>query len=137
MRAISSVPTRGAAAVHRGIHASIPTSRGYPIQLGSWTKKAGSWLVGFITLIWFSSMIRSGGDGLNLIYRTKTIRNYVVSKLLSFAMIPRPGPSRLSVGITTVATVVANQPVLATSSSHTFPFSRASCSDYVCRTSSR
>ncbi|NPU83993.1 MAG: YihY family inner membrane protein [Syntrophaceae bacterium] len=88
------------------------------IQLGQLDEKSRllGW-VGFITLIWFSSMIFGAAEtAFNLIYRTKTIRNYVVSKLLSFAMIPAAwAVGVLSLGITTVATVVANQPVLADS----------------------
>lgn len=88
------------------------------IQLGQLDEKSQllGW-VGFITLVWFSSMIFGAAEtAFNLIYRTKTIRNYVVSKLLSFAMIPAAwAVGVLSLGITTVATVVANQPVLADS----------------------
>ncbi len=86
------------------------------VQLGQVDEKSRllGW-VGFITLIWFSSMIFGAAEtSFNLIYRTKTIRNYVVSKLLSFAMIPAAwAVGVLSVGVTTVATLVANQPVLA------------------------
>jgi len=88
------------------------------IQLGQLDEKSQllGW-VGFITLIWFSSMIFGAAEtSFNLIYRTRTIRNYVVSKLLSFAMIPAAwAVGILSVGVTTVATVVANQPGLAES----------------------
>ncbi|MBP7865988.1 MAG: YihY family inner membrane protein [Acidobacteria bacterium] len=59
-------------------------------QLGAVEQKAQilGW-VGFFTLVWFSSMIFTAMEtALDMIFRTKSHRSYLVSKLLSFAMIP-------------------------------------------------
>lgn len=59
-------------------------------QLGAVEQKAQilGW-VGFFTLVWFSSMIFTAMEtALDMIFRAKSHRSYLVSKLLSFAMIP-------------------------------------------------
>lgn len=70
--------------------------------------------VGIISLIWFSSMIFSAIEtALNIIFRSRNHRNYFVSKLLAIAMIPLGWAVGVaSVGITYVATILAEQPLL-------------------------
>jgi len=71
--------------------------------------------VGIISLIWFSSLIFGAMEtAFNLIFRSKTIRNYFFSKLLGIAMIPLGwAVAMTSMVITTVATVIMHQPLLA------------------------
>lgn len=69
---------------------------------------------GIISLIWFSAMIFSAIEtALNIIFRSKTHRNYFVAKLLAIAMIPLGWTvGILSVGITYVAAILSRQPLL-------------------------
>ena len=69
---------------------------------------------GIISLIWFSAMIFSAIEtALNIIFRSKTRRNYFLKKLLAIAMIPLGWTvGVLSVGITYVAAVLSRQPFL-------------------------
>ncbi len=71
--------------------------------------------VGIITLIWFSSMIFGAIEtAFNLIFRSKEIRNYLLSKALGIAMIPMAwAVAMMSVMITYIATIIAQQPLLA------------------------
>jgi membrane protein len=71
--------------------------------------------VGIISLIWFSSLIFGAIEtAFNLIFRTKTIRNYFLSKLLGIAMIPLGwAVATASIGVTYIATVIVQQPLLA------------------------
>jgi len=68
--------------------------------------------VGIISLIWFSAMIFNTIEtALNLIFRSRTYRNYLVSKLLAISMIPLGWAIGMaSVGITYAATILAQQP---------------------------
>ena len=70
--------------------------------------------VGIITLIWFSAMIFNAIEtALDIIFRSKTLRNYFASKLLAIAMIPLGWAVGVaSVGITYVATILSQQPFL-------------------------
>jgi membrane protein len=70
--------------------------------------------VGIITLVWFSSMIFNAIEtALDIIFRSKNHRNYLVSKLLAIAMIPLGwAVGVVSVGITYIATILAAQPLL-------------------------
>ena len=70
--------------------------------------------VGIITLVWFSSMIFNAIEtALDVIFRSKNHRNYLVSKLLAIAMIPLGWAVGVaSVGITYIATILAAQPLL-------------------------
>ena len=70
--------------------------------------------VGIITLIWFSSMIFGAIEtAFNLIFRTKSYRNYIVSKLLAIAMIPMMWAVGIaSVGVTSVTAILAQQPTI-------------------------
>ncbi len=70
--------------------------------------------VGIITLIWFSAMIFSAIEtALDITFRSKNHRNYFASKLLAIAMIPMGWAVGVaSVGITYVATILAEQPLL-------------------------
>ena len=69
---------------------------------------------GIISLIWFSAMIFGAIEtALNIIFRSKTRRNYFVSKLLAIAMIPLGwAVGFVSVGITYVAAILSRQPLL-------------------------
>jgi len=69
---------------------------------------------GIISLIWFSAMIFSAIEtALNIIFRSKTRRNYFFRKLLAIAMIPLGWTvGVLSVGITYVAAILSRQPLL-------------------------
>ena len=69
---------------------------------------------GIISLIWFSAMIFSAIEtALNIIFRSRTRRNYFLKKLLAIAMIPLGWTvGILSVGITYVATILSMQPLL-------------------------
>jgi len=70
--------------------------------------------VGIITLIWFSSLIFGAIEtAFNLIFRAKSHRNYIVSKLLALAMIPMMWAVGVaSVGVTYIATILAQQPTI-------------------------
>ncbi len=70
--------------------------------------------VGIVTLIWFSSMIFGAIEtALDFIMRVKTRRNYFASKLLALTMIPLGwAVGVVSVGITSVAAILARQPFL-------------------------
>ncbi|MDP3098377.1 MAG: YhjD/YihY/BrkB family envelope integrity protein [Syntrophales bacterium] len=69
---------------------------------------------GIISLIWFSAMIFSAIEtALNIIFRSRTRRNYFLKKILAIAMIPLGWTvGVLSVGITYVATILSRQPLL-------------------------
>jgi membrane protein len=69
---------------------------------------------GIISLIWFSAMIFSAIEtAMNIIFRSKTYRNYFLAKLLAIAMIPLGWTvGILSVGITYVAVILSRQPLL-------------------------
>jgi len=71
--------------------------------------------VGIITLIWFSSMIFSAIEtAMNTIFRSRQNRNYFVSKLLAISMIPMAwAVGIVSVGVTYVSTILAQQPFLS------------------------
>ncbi|MEW6332907.1 MAG: YhjD/YihY/BrkB family envelope integrity protein, partial [Thermodesulfobacteriota bacterium] len=70
--------------------------------------------VGIISLIWFSAMIFGAIEtALNMIFRSRSYRNYFVSKLLAIAMIPTGWAIGVaSVVMTYVAAVLAEQPML-------------------------
>ena len=70
--------------------------------------------VGIVTLIWFSSTIFGAIEtALDFIMRVKTHRNYFASKLLALTMIPLGwAVGVVSVGITSVAAILARQPFL-------------------------
>jgi membrane protein len=69
--------------------------------------------VGIISLVWFSAMIFEAIEtALNIIFRSKTYRNYFHSKLIAIAMIPLGwAVGVVSVGITYVATVLSQQSI--------------------------
>ncbi len=73
--------------------------------------------IGIISLLWLSAMIFQALEkALNIIFRAKTLRNFVASKLLALAMIPLGWlVSITSVGITYIATVVWKQSPLVKS----------------------
>lgn len=84
-------------------------------QLGRIDEKQGilGW-IGIITLIWFSSMIFSAIEtAFNIIFRAKSYRNYIFSKLLAIAMIPMMWTvGILNVGLTYAVAVLAQQPTI-------------------------
>jgi membrane protein len=69
---------------------------------------------GIISLIWLSAMIFGAiQKALIVIFRSRTRRNYVVSKLLAIAMIPMGWAVGVaSVGLSYVAAILAKQPIL-------------------------
>lgn len=70
--------------------------------------------VGIITLIWFSSMIFGAIEtAFNLIFRAKSYRNYILSKLLALAMIPMMWTVAVaSIAVTYIATILAQKPTI-------------------------
>lgn len=74
--------------------------------------------IGIISLLWLSAMIFQALEkALNIIFRAKTLRNFVESKLLALAMIPLGWlVSIISVGISYVAMVAWKQSPLGKSS---------------------
>lgn len=68
------------------------------------------WL-GIASLIWLSAMIFSALEkALNIIFRTRTYRNFIASKLMALSMIPLGWfVGIVSVGITYVATIMGKQ----------------------------
>ena len=98
-----------------GIRQFIPSFTGaLLIQFGHIAGKKDllGW-AGIISLIWFSAMIFSAIEtALNIIFRSKTGRNYIVSKLLAIGMIPLGWAVGVaSVVLTYIAAVLAKQPV--------------------------
>jgi membrane protein len=69
---------------------------------------------GIISLIWFSATIFGSIEtALNISFRSKIRRNYFISKLLAIAMIPMGwAVGVVSVGITYVAAILSQQPLL-------------------------
>jgi len=70
--------------------------------------------IGIISLIWFSAMIFGAIEtAFNIIFRSKSYRNYIVSKLLAIAMIPLGWAVGVaSVVLTYVTTILAQQPTM-------------------------
>src|SRR3990167_7658238 len=68
-------------------------------------------VAGIISLIWFSAMIFGALEkALNIIFRAKTVRNIIESKLLAFAMIPFGWIVGVTVmGVTYAATAAEKQ----------------------------
>jgi membrane protein len=79
--------------------------------------------VGIISLIWFSAMIFGAIEtALNMIFRSRIYRNYLISKLLAIAMIPMGWAIGVaSVGIAYVAAILAEQPMLGEVGTLYFP----------------
>jgi membrane protein len=99
-----------------GIRQFIPTFSGDLLTQFSrieGKKELLGW-AGIISLVWFSAMIFGAIEtALNIIFRSKTYRNYLLSKLLAIAMIPLGwAVGVVSVGITYAATVLSHQPIL-------------------------
>jgi len=85
------------------------------IQLGRIDEKQHvlGW-AGIITLVWFSAMIFSAIEtAFTIIFRSKSYRNYIVSKMLAIAMIPTGWAIGMaSVGVTYLATILVQQPMI-------------------------
>jgi membrane protein len=99
-----------------GIRQFIPSFTGELLtQFGLIARKKDllGW-VGIISLIWFSAMIFGAIEtAMNIIFRSKTPRNYLLSKLQAIAMIPLGwAVGFISVGITYTAAVLSRQPML-------------------------
>jgi len=89
--------------------------------------------VGIISLIWSSAMIFSAVEtALNMIFRSRGQRNYVVSNLLAIAMIPTGWAVGIaSVGITYVSTILVKQPPLFSNEFMILPFLHGALFRYV------
>jgi membrane protein len=108
-----------------GIRPFIPTFSGELLTQFWQVEKKKELLggVGIISLIWFSSMIFGAIEtALNIIFRSKSYRSYITSKLLAIGMIPLGwGIGIVSVGITYTATILEKQPLLGQGSLFFFP----------------
>lgn len=99
-----------------GIRQVIPSFTGTLLtQLGQVEEKQEllGW-VGIVSLIWFSALIFGALEtAMNVIFRAKTYRNYLLSKLLAMAMIPLGWAIGVaSVVVTSVAALLASEPLL-------------------------
>jgi len=99
-----------------GIRQFVPSFTGaLLIQFGhiEGKKELLGW-AGIVSLIWFSAMIFSTIEtALNVIFRSRVRRSYIVSKLLAVGMIPLGwAVGFASVALTYIAAVLAKQPVL-------------------------
>ncbi|MDA8124284.1 MAG: YihY family inner membrane protein [Deltaproteobacteria bacterium] len=108
-----------------GIREFVPSFSGELLtQFGQIERKRTTlgW-VGIISLIWFSAMIFNAIEtALNIIFRSKSHRNYFASKLLAIAMIPLGWAIGVaSVGITYIAAVLAEQPLIGAGGLLFFP----------------
>jgi membrane protein len=107
----------------RGFHPYI--SESLLSQLGPMEQKKQllGW-VGIISLIWSSAMIFSAIEtAMNMIFRSRGRRNYVVSNLLAIAMIPMGWAVGVaSVGITYISTTLVKQPLLFSKDFMILPF---------------
>jgi membrane protein len=107
----------------RGFHPYI--SESLLSQLGPMEQKKQllGW-VGIISLIWSSAMIFSAIEtAMNMIFRSRGRRNYVVSNLLAIAMIPMGWAIGIaSVGITYVSATLVKQPLLFSKEFMIIPF---------------
>jgi membrane protein len=80
--------------------------------------------VGIISLVWSSAMIFSAVEtAMNMIFRSRAQRNYIVSNLLAIAMIAMGWAVGVaSVGITYMSTTLATQPLLFSKGFMIIPF---------------
>jgi membrane protein len=106
----------------RGFHPYFSESRLTQLGQIEQKKRILGW-IGIFSLIWFSAMIFSAIEtAMNVIFRSRKYRNYVVSKLLAIAMIPLGWTVGVaSVGITYIATLLAKQSLLSPDGSFVFP----------------
>ena len=89
--------------------------------------------VGIFSLIWFSAMIFNAIEkALNIIFRSRKHRNYVVSKLLAISMIPLGWTiGIISVGITYISALLAAQPLLSGKQFIILPFLHGALFRYI------
>jgi len=103
-------------------------------QLGPMEKKKQllGW-VGIISLVWSSAMIFNAIEtALNMIFRARGQRNYIVSNLLAIAMIPMGWAVGVaSVGITYISTILAKQSPLFGNEFMILPFLYGALFRYV------
>jgi membrane protein len=80
--------------------------------------------VGIFSLIWFSAMIFNVIEkAMNIIFRSRKYRNYIVSKLLAISMIPMGWTVGIvSVGFTYISTLLAEQQLLFSKQFIILPF---------------
>jgi membrane protein len=103
-------------------------------QLGGMEEKKHvlGW-VGIITLIWFSSMIFGAIEtAMNMIFHSHEHRSYIASKLLAIAMIPAAWAVAVaSIVVTSVAALLAKQPLLAETVFQNFPMIKGAFFQYA------
>ena len=89
--------------------------------------------VGIISLVWFSAMIFNVIEkAMNIIFRSRKYRNYFVSKFLAISMIPMGWTvSIVSVGITYISTLLAEQPFLSSKNFIILPLLRGTVFRYI------
>jgi len=89
--------------------------------------------VGIISLIWFSAMIFNVIEkAMNIIFRSRKYRNYFVSKLLAISMIPMGWTVGIvSVGITYMSTLLAEQQLLSSKQFIILPFLHGALFRYI------
>lgn len=89
--------------------------------------------IGIISLVWFSSMIFGAIEtALNIIFRSKKPRNYFLSKALAIAMIPMAWAVGItSILVTSIATLLASQPLLVESGIPYLPLIQGATFRYV------
>jgi membrane protein len=118
-----------------GIRRFSPSASGNLLtQLGAIEDKQRvlGW-VGIISLVWFSSMIFGAIEtALNIIFRSKKPRNYFLSKALAIAMIPMAWAIGItSILITSIAALLAKQPLLVESGIPYLPLIQGATFRYV------
>ena len=89
--------------------------------------------IGIVSLIWFSSTIFGAIEtAFSIIFRSRKLRNYILSKALAIAMIPMAWAVLItSVLITSIATLVAAQPVLVQSGIPYLPLIQGALFRYI------
>ncbi len=89
--------------------------------------------VGIFSLVWFSAMIFNAIEqAMNIIFRSRKYRNYLVSKLLAISMIPMGWTIGIvSVGFTYISTLLAEQPLLSSKQFIILPFLHGALFRYI------
>jgi membrane protein len=89
--------------------------------------------VGIFSLIWFSAMIFNAIEqAMNIIFRSRNYRNYIVSKLLAISMIPMGWTVGIvSVGFTYMSTLLEEQPLLSSKQFAILPFLHGALFRYI------
>ncbi len=89
--------------------------------------------VGIFSLVWFSAMIFNAIEqAMNIIFRSRKYRNYLVSKLLAISMIPLGWTVGIvSVGFTYISTLLADKPLLSSKQFIILPFLHGALFRYI------